>query len=72
MLRLREMDVVEAGDVGRVNPALAEVEELHVTVVVEDAEQVRAEVDEAHDLMVCTGMSVSYTTCMQSSYSVHV
>ena len=70
MLRLRDMDMDVVGDVGGVNPALAEVEEL--TGVVEDVEHVRAEVDEAHDLMVCTVMSVNYTTCMQSSYSVHV
>ena len=60
MLRLREMDmdVVKVEDVGGVKLALAEVEE--VTGVVEDVEQVKAEVEEAHDLMVCTSMSVRY------------
>ena len=64
------MDVVE--DEGK--PALAEVEKL--IGVVEDVEQVEAEVDEAHDLMVCTHMSSLLTiihackiaTCINDMY----
>ena len=60
---------------GQGKPALADVEEL--IGVVEDVEQVEAEVDEVHDLMVCTCMSSLLTiiihackiaTCINDMY----